>query len=242
MSVKKPESEIITHKTNALKSFEIYIDGLIAQDENGQKKAGLLCYWIDDYIRFLKKEITFNPKKSRKYKRGDIVKVHLGYRIGSEEGGLHYCVVLDKDNPLSSPVLTVVPLTSVKNASSVNELPSDNVYLGNELYNLVFVKINTLLKTTEAMVNELSQNIGTFASNEVNEAKKRVDQLNKFVNEITKMKKGSIALTNQIVTISKIRIYDPKSDDDILSGIKLSNTNLDKIDEKILCNYTNSKQ
>lgn len=70
---------------------------------------------------------------------------------------------------------------------------------------------------------------------------KRIDQLEKFIKEISKMKKGSIALTNQIVTISKLRIYDPKSDNDILSGIKLSNTNLDKIDEKILCNYTNVK-
>ncbi len=32
----------------------------------------------------------------RRYKRGEIVKVHLGFNVGSEEGGLHYAVVLDK--------------------------------------------------------------------------------------------------------------------------------------------------
>ena len=42
-------------------------------------------------------------------------------------------------------------------------------------------------------------------------------------NEIKNMKKGSIALVNQITTISKIRIYDPKRNDDVLSKIRLSN-------------------
>ena len=50
----------------------------------------------------------------RRYKRGEIVKVHLGFNVGSEEGGLHYAVVLDKNNAKSSPVITIIPLTSVK--------------------------------------------------------------------------------------------------------------------------------
>ena len=61
--------------------------------------------------------------------------------------------------------------------------------------------------------------------------------LEKMRKEITKMKKGSIALTSQITTISKIRVYDPKSDYDILSGIKLSNEKLDLIDNEIKKNY-----
>lgn len=51
------------------------------------------------------------------------------------------------------------------------------------------------------------------------------------------MKCGSIALVNQITTISKIRIYDPKTDHDILSGIRLSNEKLDLIDDEIQKNY-----
>ena len=47
------------------------------------------------------------------------------------------------------------------------------------------------------------------------------------------MKKGSIALINQITTISKQRIYNSKKDMDILSGIKLSNEKMNLIDEKI---------
>jgi len=57
--------------------------------------------------------------------------------------------------------------------------------------------------------------------------------------EVLNMKKGSIALVNQITTISKIRIYDPKTDHDILSNIKLSNEKLDLIDAEIRKNFTN---
>ena len=56
--------------------------------------------------------------------------------------------------------------------------------------------------------------------------------------EISKMKNGSIALTNQITTISKIRIYDPKTTKDMFSGIALSDEGLTKIDEEIIRRYT----
>ena len=47
------------------------------------------------------------------------------------------------------------------------------------------------------------------------------------------MKKGSIALVHQITTISKQRIYNPKTSKDILSNVKVSDTTLDLIDSKI---------
>ena len=62
--------------------------------------------------------------------------------------------------------------------------------------------------------------------------------LEKMRFEISKMKNGSIALTNQITTISKIRIYDPKTTKDMFSGITLSDEGLTKIDEEIIRRYT----
>lgn len=50
------------------------------------------------------------------------------------------------------------------------------------------------------------------------------------------MKHGTIALTHQITTISKQRIFNTK--DNILLGIKLPNNSLDLIDKKILELYT----
>lgn len=54
--------------------------------------------------------------------------------------------------------------------------------------------------------------------------------------------KGSIALVGQITTISKIRIYDPKTNYDILSNVKLSNEMLDRIDNEIIKKFTGLKK
>lgn len=57
--------------------------------------------------------------------------------------------------------------------------------------------------------------------------------LNKIGNEINHMQQGSIALVNQITTISKIRIFDPKNLKGVLSGISLSEESMDKINQKV---------
>ena len=75
----------------------------------------------------------------------------------------------------------------------------------------------------------------------IDEAYTEMDLHKRTRNEILKMRQGSIALVNQITTISKIRIYDPKTDHDILSGIKFSNEKLDLIDAEIANNFTNCK-
>ena len=63
------------------------------------KQAKLLTYWLNDWNeKFLKNEKQFDPKKLIKYRRGNIVSVHLGYNIGSEQGGLHYGLVIDNNN------------------------------------------------------------------------------------------------------------------------------------------------
>lgn len=58
-------------------------------------------------------------------------------------------------------------------------------------------------------------------------------QLEKIGTEINRMKAGSIALVDQITTVSKMRIYDPRNSRGVLSGIKLSPEALDKINEKL---------
>lgn len=61
------------------------------------------------------------------YKRGNIVKLNFGFNIGSEYGGLHYGVVLDNHNAQSSPVITVIPLTSVKDNGPIHNNKSSLV-------------------------------------------------------------------------------------------------------------------
>lgn len=59
------------------------------------------------------------------------------------------------------------------------------------------------------------------------------EYIKKVEKEISKMKKGSIALISQITTISKQRIYAPKTSSDILANLRVSNETLDLIDKKI---------
>ena len=212
-------------------------------------KEDKLSYWLEDWTSVLDFETIFNPKSLRRYERGEIVKVHLGFNVGSEEGGLHYAVVVEKDNAKSSPVVTIVPLTSVKPHTDINKLKSGSIYLGNELFTNLSSKVKTY---RQEMINEvftlnhIIQNIDSATSSEtLNEIQEKLDICENDINlaekmhkEIQNMKIGSIALVNQITTISKIRIYDPKTDHDVLSNIKLSNEKLDMIDNEIIHKFT----
>lgn len=248
MSRKKTKSELISHKNSSISDLTTYLDMLISSDDPKlQGKADKLSYWISDWVNFLQYEPQFSPMSLRRYKHGEIIKVHLGFNVGSEEGGLHYAVVAEKENAKSSPV---VPLTSVKPGVDINTLHSGSVFLGNELFTSLSSKITATEKHLTSEVSLLQKLIGDLA-NDFSEEKKleysdrlekcteELDFLNRMRKEVLKMKQGSIALVNQITTISKIRIYDPKTDYDILSNIKLSNEKLDVLDKEITKKYTN---
>lgn len=251
MSKQKTKEELLQHKNTALAKLDHFIHNLIeTEDPKIFGKADKLSYWIEDWITFLDFEKEFSPLSLRRYNRGEIIKVHLGFNIGSEEGGLHYAVILDKNNPKSSPVVTIVPLTSVKPQTDITNLKSGSVFLGNEL----FTNLNTKISSTQKHLTEelhllqkLTNNLGSLnhserfsLSSRIEKASLELKLLNRMHLEVLKMKKGSIALVNQITTISKIRIYDPKTNYDILSNIKLSNKNLDLIDAEIIRKYTNN--
>ena len=63
--------------------------------------------------------------------------------------------------------------------------------------------------------------------------KAQQEYLDKIGLEISRMKEGSIALVNQITTISKMRIFDPRNIRGVLSGVSLSEENTEKINQKI---------
>lgn len=244
-------------RDNALLSLRTYMDSL------DEKKGTKLAYWIKDYSRFLSKESSFDPKKLIRYKRGSIVKVHLGYRVGSEEGGLHYAVVMDVDNSLASPVATVIPLTSVKQGKNIENLHRSQVYLGNELFDLLNAKVNKVIDETTALQNNLIQKmqeaqqappvsdqetenvaqriLASAIQDKIKEMKQKINLCIKMANEIDSMKHGSIALVGQITTVSKIRIYDPLFPSDTLSNIRLSPDSMDKLDNKIRELFTKNK-
>ncbi len=238
MIITKDKIEI--HKARALASMENLIDSYI---KNDPPKAKKFLYWLEDYAKFLNYEPNFKPQSLRRYKRGEIIKAHLGYNIGSEEGGLHYCVVLDTDNNLSSPVLTVVPLTSIKEQKDCTNLKKGEVFLGTDLRDKLNTKYSQLTATIIKLLQEIDISTEDVHNSDPAKSELKVLQTRTLLNklellekikfELDKMKKGSIALVGQITTISKIRIYDPKTDKDPLSKIKLSVENLDAIDNEI---------
>lgn len=257
MGRKLTKEELERHKKDALNKMEKYLDSLIDDsDPKANGKADKLSYWLEDWTKFLDFESSFSPSSLRRYKRGEIIKAHLGYNVGSEEGGLHYCVVVEKSNSKNSPVLTVVPLTSLKKKNDINHLHKGCIYLGNELFTSLISKISYTEKSVVAKIAELTSSVNALSEagtenaqkernrilHELDICAKNVDMLDRMKKEVVKMKIGSIALVGQIRTISKIRIYDPKTNFDILSKVKLSNEKLDLIDKEIIANYTGNKQ
>lgn len=189
------------------------IKRLESDDSKSVKTVQTISYWLLDYIKFLIYE-SKNEMKFKRYKRGDIVKVNFGHRIGREHGGLHYAIVLDTNNALHSNLLTVVPLSSVKEYTDLTKLGKDRIYIGNELYKSLINKIN---KLTDDCPEKMAA-----------------------TKELARMKTGSIVLIGQITTVSKYRIYDPISTKNALHGIRVSEDTLTQIDEKIKSLFTNS--
>lgn len=269
------KEDVILNKKESIKSLNKLLEGYInAPNDSRLKKANLISYWIKDYVRMINFEEQFDPTKNISYKRGNIVKVDFGFNIGAEYGGLHYGVVLDNDNAHNSPVVTVIPLTSVK---SDKEPHFNSVELGNEIYRSLKIKYDTISKALreeqEEIKNELTLfqalvDLATQTTEELKTGKldslkfeqkladahkyldtsqklqkrweekekhnkEQQEYLNKIGFEITRMKEGSVALINQITTVSKIRIFDPRNLKGVLSGISLSEENMEKINKKM---------
>lgn len=68
---------------------------------------------------------------------------------------------------------------------------------------------------------------------------KKRDEIVNQIEKVLQMKERSIALADQITTVSEIRIYAPRSSKDLLNGIRLKISTMDKIDEKVKQLYIN---
>ena len=136
-------------RDQSLANLRTYMDSL------PEKKGTILAYWIKDYVRFLGREATFDPSKIIRYKRGSIVKAHLGYRIGSEEGGLHYAVVIDTYSTQAAKTVTIIPFTSVKSDTNSGNLHSSRLYIGDEIYQALQLKTISEIRDTRNLLTSL---------------------------------------------------------------------------------------
>ncbi len=224
----KLKNNVILHKDNSLNRLNLSFLKHIELSE--YKKSELLAYWIHDFAEYHDEERTFNIAKSGIYSRGDVIKVNLGFNIGNELGGLHYCIVLNKYDNTRNGALNIIPLTSRKDNKKYD---SSSVNLGKELYNIFQCKIEKeKLKLQEILVElEKIENVSINIQNTIEKEQKYIAKMEK---EIGKMKKDSIALINQISTISKQRIFK----DTVRRNVKISNASLDLIDKQIIKFFT----
>lgn len=242
MDYKKPDNEndFLEFKKGVLSSLKNLIDTLCGNDDSKSYKKGvLLVYWLRDYIGYIKQERTFKPKFLPKYPQGSIIDVNFGFRVGSELGGRHYAIVLDRKNSKESQTITVVPLSSLKNERQ--KKLKYNVLLGESLYNLMVAKIKMQKYENSKEFLNLIKVDANLSKEEAATSIKKVQELtlaqDKALKRLYKLKKGSFASLGQITTISKMRIMDPLHPTDSLYNIKLPKEEFDKISARIKSLY-----
>lgn len=211
------------------------------------KRAALLYYWLRDYKNYIKNEHTFDPRYYPVFERGNIINVNLGFNLGSETGGLHYALVLRNSNR-RDPVLNIIPLMSLKEGKSAEQLRPTEVYLGQELHYQVQGKYQALKVSIPSEIALLESIVESGQPDDehdieqtrqrVKELGQRVEQMKQAYNKLQVLKKGSIAAINQIRTISKIRVVEPRNKYDILYGIKLSTAGMDLVDQSLIRLFT----
>lgn len=94
------------------------------------KQQHIMAEWFELWCKYLGFEKSFVPQKLKYYKRGDIVLAHFGYNTGSELGGAHFAVVVEKNNNKSNNTVTVVPLSSLADDKTVADLHNSEIFLG----------------------------------------------------------------------------------------------------------------
>lgn len=136
--------------TIGIKVLREAIDGL------SEKQRDIIAGWLIRWAGYIKGENTFNSSHMKSFIRGEIILVDFGFRLKSELGGYHYAVVMDKRNNPNNPLMTVVPMSSLKEGRTVH--PND-VDLGIDLVSDIdpATGTNTAKSTTSmAVIQQLT--------------------------------------------------------------------------------------
>lgn len=182
------EIEFNKYKNKVVNDLKLFIDNLQTVD---YKRAAILTYWLNDYINYLKNEKKFKPEYLPVFKRGCIVEINLGYRIGTEYGGVHYGIVLNKKDKVNNPNLTILPLSSKKENKKIHYSEFD---LGDEFYNVFLNKVNTL----DAISKQRLQNLS-------------IEQKD-IIKNIKNIDKTAIKLLSNLTDIEKLNITENIND------------------------------
>ena len=113
MNYKDPNNRVYLIKLRS-KILRQYYSYIRMQLSTNYKKAAIFILWLGKYLSYHMQEQSFRPNYNINYRRGQLILVDFGYRIGSELGGAHYAVVLDVRSSKQNNQVTIVPLRSDK--------------------------------------------------------------------------------------------------------------------------------
>lgn len=220
-------------KNNARGVFTQFYNTLMNMDFS---LANKLLYWLNDWSGYiLPNEKSFKYNELIKYEQYSIFEANFGFNVGSEAGGLHYGVIIDKNNSKSSKILMVIPFKSLDEGETEDDIDQrTEVYLGNKVFEIEVNRQKEKLRKINARLRkyeEVDENGNNIISKD-DTYKKLLKKKSYYETEISKMSRGTIARVGQMCLMSKMRIYYPTSTSEKLYGIKLSPENIKKIKEK----------
>lgn len=213
--------------------------------DSGFYKFKYMDSWCLEYSKFLKNEVNVKQSKRnssqrtyKSYSKGAIIYAKLGINVGNEFSGNHFCIVLNKNDTIFNPILTVVPLTSSSSKF--------NVKIEEEILQLA-TKI--LYKQAKIIADKLIHHVDEINKSEnpndphllkVNkELQEESEQIFKVYDRYERYKnKSTYANILNITSISKERITKINSYDPIGEMVYSENT-INKIDKSIKNRFLN---
>lgn len=242
MSKRMTTDELKRHIADALGELDGLLNGwLFSSNETDQKRAQIMSYWIKTYTGMIRRENEFNPASIPRLTRRQIVNVDFGFRVGSELGGLHYAVVLDKANSVNGDTVTVVPLGSLK---ARHKASRNKIILVDGIFAALDEKVNKQVDEAIKLMDSVVNDPTLKAMSEINRmtesmkryamAKNKLENSNASMKKMEKLKHGSVANVSQITTISKLRIKEPVAPQSVLYGVKVSERDMAQIEKALV--------
>jgi len=227
------KSNINSVRNNAKGVFTQFYNTIINMD---YKLANKILYWLNDWSGYiLPNEKNFKYNELVKYEQYSIFEANFGFNVGSEAGGLHYGVVIDKDNAKTSKIVMVIPFKSLDDGETEADIDTKTeVYLGNKVFEIEIERQKQKLAKVNIKLQKYDEkdDNGNYIMAKDDNYKKLLKKKSYYETEISKLSRGTIAQVGQMCLMSKMRIYYPTTTSEKLYGIKLSPENVKKIKEK----------
>lgn len=93
--------------------FKNYFSSLNLKDETILKNSKNRLEWLINYIGIANNKYYLQKDELPDLERGNIILAELGFNLGKEFGGRHYCIVL-RDSAKTNDRILILPITTQK--------------------------------------------------------------------------------------------------------------------------------